>query len=154
MLWLGLIPMIALAAERRITRDEVPSVVIDAAASKFPKAKLLKFVEVTSNGLKSYELTLVFEGKQSDLVVAAEGKLLALETVIAAAALPEPVRKALAASKYGKGKVRRAERIDDLKTAGAPPTFEIDVEVTGKDRELTYDSKGTLLHDEEFNEED
>ena len=153
-LWLGLIPWIALAGERRITREQVPAVVLDAAATRYPKARLLRFVEATSGGKTNYELTLQLDGKQSDLVVSADGKLVALETVIAVKALPDAVRKALAASKYGKGKVRRVELIEDLSTPGAPPSIEIDVEVGGKGYELTFDNTGALLKAEATDEED
>ena len=150
---LWVIPWFVLGAERKIPREEVPAAVIDAATARFPKAKLTRFIEETSAGKKTYELRLDLEGKLSDLVVSADGKPLALETVIAAADLPEPVRKALAASKYAKGKLRRVERIEDLKTSG-PPTYELDVEMPGKNRELTFNTRGALVKDEESDEED
>jgi hypothetical protein len=152
-LLLVLVPCLALASERKISREEVPKAVLDGALARYPKAKLVRFVEEVSAGRKTYEITLEAEGKRTDLVLSAEGKPLVAEQVIGLKDLPGPVQKGLSASKYAKARVDRVERVEDLKTASAP-TFELIVDVAGRKRELSFDGTGALTKDEEADDED
>ena len=143
----------ALAGEKKISREEVPRPVLEAVLARYPKGKLVRFIEESEKGQKSYEVVIEAGAKRVELVLSADGKPLLEEQKISVAELPAGVRTALAASAYGKARVLQVERLEDLKTPGAA-TFEVLVEQGGKKRELVFDAAGALTKDEDVTHED
>jgi hypothetical protein len=90
---------------------------------------------------------------ETELLISPEGKILEEEQIVTEADLPEPVQKALAASKYGKAKVLRVEKVISSDKPRAP-SFELVVEQGGKKRELLFSFTGTLTEDEDAGDEE
>jgi hypothetical protein len=139
---------LTLAADEPLKKQDVPAPVLASVAKKYPSGVMKAFEKEVEEGKTQYEVKVVAEGRTSDIIVAPDGTLLLEETTIPASELPATVSRALAASSYGKAKVVRVERINDLQASGAP-SFEVVVNGQGKQRELIFDSTGKLRQDEE-----
>ena len=75
--------------------------------------------------------------------VSAEGKILAEETVIAAAELPAPVKEGIDASKYKTWKRLKAEKVIEEEKTDAPK-YEVMVENKGSKFELLIEKDGKI----------
>ena len=137
----------AFASEKTIQRADVPKPVLEAVEAKYPNAKLTHFAKEVESGKTLYEVVVDADTGHAEVSVSPEGKVVSEETTIAAKDLPEAVQNGLAASRYGKAKVLRVERV----TAAARPgvtTFELMVEQAGKKHELAFNQTGKLTRDE------
>ena len=148
-----LVPVVAFGGEKTVKLEEVPAVVVKAAAERHPKGKVTKYIEESDGTKKSYEVVFDLDGQKVELVIAADGKLEEEERIFAAKDLPPEVTKAIAASKYAKATVGRVERVENLRTR-TPPIWEVIVEEGGKRRELVFENSKALKKDKEADKED
>jgi uncharacterized membrane protein YkoI len=133
--------------EKSLKRADVPKPVIDAVTKKYPSARLKKFGEEEDEGKRIYEVELANGAEQVSIDVSPEGKILAEETVIKPASLPEPVKAGLKASKYGTWKITKAERvIHDEKTDA--PEYEVVVTAKKEKFEVVLDGTGKITKEE------
>ena len=66
--------------EKEINAADLPKAVTRAAAKRFPNAKITKVEEVTDEDDKVvYELALIHDGEKMEVVIAPNGKILAME---------------------------------------------------------------------------
>jgi DNA-binding beta-propeller fold protein YncE len=124
-----------------------PQVVHDAIASAYTSAKQLGCKLEREDGRDQYEVKLeMADGTKGEADVTPDGKVLALEEVVTAAAVPEPVMTAFH-SKYPNETPARVERITQ---PGKPLQFELTVR---GHEELTFSATGELLETEPADEE-
>jgi hypothetical protein len=149
----GLIATSAEAAEKHLKKSEVPAVVLDAVATKYPKARMMRFSEEQEAGKKVYEVAIESDGHKAEISVAADGAILVEERVVTVNDLPDAVRKGLASSSYAGANVRRVEMVIETKKPEAP-TFELLVDQGGTKHELVFDGSGKLLKEEKVGLQD
>jgi hypothetical protein len=136
------------AAEKKIKKEDVPAPVLAAVAAQYPRAALKHFEQEPADDGKGvqYEVQIDDGGRIADVIVAPEGRILVEELEIAQKDLPPAVAKALAASKYGKGKVTTVEKLTE--PGQADSRYEILVDGAGGKHELLFDAAGVLREDE------
>jgi hypothetical protein len=144
----------AVAGERKVDEADVPRPVLDGIAKRYPNARKLGFVKESEHGKTVYEVRLDADGRKLEIDVAPDGKLLAEEEQVAFAAIPDAVKKGLAAApKVGKWSVQRAEKVSD--PAGATPMkYEIVVKRGDERAEVTLSEEGKVLATERGDDDD
>ena len=95
-----------------------------------------------------YEVELVKDGKQSDVSVSPEGKLISVEEKVEFDAIPAAAQTTLK-EKAGKGKIGKCEKI----TADGKVTFEAVVHKGKKVIEYTVAEDGKFVKDEDVTDE-
>jgi hypothetical protein len=133
----------AFANEKPIKQGDVPDPVLAAVEAKYPNAKLTHFAKEVEDGKTLYEVAFTVGTTHAEVSVSPEGKIVLEETTITLKDLPDAVRNGLAASRYGKAKVLRVERVLEAAKPGVT-TFELMVEQSGKKHELEFDGAGKL----------
>ena len=137
--------------EEKVPLDKVPKAVMDSVKAKFPEAELKGASKETEKGKTSYEISLKFKNANHDVLVTPEGKITAIEKLIAATDLPAPVQETLK-SKYAQATIKSAEQIsdgDDKITA-----FEVQLVLADKKGlEVKFDPTGKVLEEEKKEEE-
>ncbi|AGA24862.1 Protein of unknown function (DUF2874) [Singulisphaera acidiphila DSM 18658] len=133
---------VAGADEESIPVDKLPAAVLKAAKAKFPKAKIDEAAKEVEDGVTTYEVSLKVEGHSVDLAIKPDGTIVEIEKEIAADALPEAVKKTLAA-KYPNVKIKKAEEI----TKGGDGS--VSYEVVVGSAEVVLDAKGKIVKTEE-----
>src|SRR5690349_3414862 len=103
----------ASAGEKKISRAEVPKPALSAIEKHFPAARQLGFERDEEGGKLVYEANLMDGTRRLDVDLAPDGALLAVEETIKLEAAPDAVRKSLAASKYGRQPVSKAEKVSE-----------------------------------------
>lgn len=145
---LMLLPLAALAAEKKIAEKEVPKVVLDAVKAKHPSAKLVAFEREDNKGKTVFEVGIDESGARTDIDVSPEGKLLVEESDIKVADVPAAVMKAFEADKKHAGwKAVHAEKVVDLAHPDAP-RYELAVENGKKKAEVLFERDGAAVKPE------
>jgi uncharacterized membrane protein YkoI len=113
----GLLGLVASGAwarddEQKLPLDKVPKVVMDSVKAKFPEAELKGAAKETENGKTSFEVSLTFKKANIDVILTPEGKITAIEKVVAASDLPMPVTQTVK-SKYPQATIKLAEELSD-----------------------------------------
>ena len=130
------------AKEEKIPLDKLPTAVVKAVKAKFDGATLVSAEKEKADGKLVYEVNLKHKGHAIEVTVTPEGKIVAVEKIIAAKDLPEAVADALK-QKYPKATVKKVEEIskDDKITA-----YEVLLVTDGKKTlEVKFDPKGKVL---------
>jgi hypothetical protein len=123
--------------------------VLATIEKRFPGAKQLGFERETENGKVIYEANLVDGGRRIDVDVSPEGTLLVVEETIKLEAAPDVVRKALAASKYGKLPVAKSEKVTHYENEKATSVaYEFVVGSSAKRVEVVLGENGKILKQE------
>jgi Putative beta-lactamase-inhibitor-like, PepSY-like len=135
---LSVLAVAARAQEGKISPEKLPSAVRKAVDKKFPQAKYRGAAREVADGKTTYEVELTVEGRAVDAILSPEGKILEVEKEVAAADLPGPVKKALAA-KYPGAKVEKAETL--TKGEDGPVRYEIVINGT----EVLLTAKGEIV---------
>jgi len=141
------------AKEYAINRSEVPEAVLKVATEKYPHAQMNRFVREIDHKRTLYEVQLDLGRARAELIVTPAGAIQSEELAIALADAPASVQRGLAASRFGKSKVLRVEKVTRAERA-RKPTYEIVVDLGGKKHELTFDANGRLVTSERTEEED
>ena len=111
----------AAEAEHTIPGTRVPAVVRDAFRHAYPTAHATKYSTEVENGKTVYEVESRDGDVHRDLLISAEGTILEVETQVALADLPPPVRTAATANG---AHVTRAEQV----VAGHDTTYEFKIQ--------------------------
>ena len=119
--------------------------VLETVAAKYPNAKFTHFAKEVEGDKIFYEVVLENGAAHAEVSVSPEGEIVSEETTIALEEVPTAVANGLAASRYGKAKVVRVERVS---AAGKATTFEFLVELSGKKHELVLDQDGKFARSE------
>jgi hypothetical protein len=136
------------AGEEKVKESEVPKATIEAVHKKYPKAKLVGCSKEDEDGKTTYEVQIEDGARKIDIDLSAEGKILAEEEVIGADALPKEVKAGLAASKYAKWTLKRAEKIVKEEKAD-DPSYELVLADPEHRAEVVFDKAGKLLKEEQ-----
>jgi uncharacterized membrane protein YkoI len=132
------------ADEEKVALDKLPKAVKDAIKAKFPDAELVGAEKETENGKTQYEVSIKNKKDKLDVILSADGKIVAIEKEIEAKELPKPVTAALDA-KYPKATIKKVEEI----TKDDKVTFEVLIETADKKKlEVVFDPKGKIVEEE------
>lgn len=155
-------PARAGGTESACKEADVPKVVVEALAKKYPGSVVKSWAKEEEDKKVAYEAKVEIASKDKDgkeifrkidAVLSDDGKVLYEEELVVADALPAAVRIAIAASKYAKATVKSIERTILAEKADAA-TYEIAFELDGKKHEATFDATGKITEEEEADEAD
>ena len=152
------IPALARAEDdaKPVKEADVPKAVVDALQKKYPGAKVSSWATEEEDKKLTYEAKLEVAAKDKagkdttrklEVTLSVEGKILAEEERISVDTLPDAVKKALADSKYGKGKVAHADRLIEEEKADEAK-YELSIELDGKKYDVTFDKAGNIKEEE------
>ncbi len=125
------------ANAQRLADDKVPAVVKAAFTKQFPKAEHAKW-EMESR--TEYEVNFKQGGADRSATYGTDGTWLETEQAIKADALPEPVRKAIAAG-YADHKVKGIDVAESPKGT----VYEVDMEKGEESLEVVFAADGKVL---------
>ena len=124
--------LLAVAAEKKLTLQQLPPAVQKAVAAETKGAEVLGFSTEKEHGRTVYEAETKVAGRTRDITFSAEGALLEVEEEVALDSLPAAVRESI--GKKGAGaKVEKVEK----STRGAAVSYEATVVRSGKRSEFT-----------------
>ena len=135
------------AAESAVKNADVPAAVKDAVEKRYAGAKQLGWEMEVEEGKTRYEVKLEQGKDHLEVSVTSEGKVLSEESELAYSAVPEAVKKAFAAGKYGAWKVHKAEKIVDGQDA-AKVSYEVAAKQGSEGVEVVFDASGKQLKEE------
>jgi hypothetical protein len=138
---------VARGDEEKVSLDKLPAPVKAAIKARFPGAELKGAAKEAEGGETIFEVLLTYKGDKYDVAVEANGEIEEIERAILVDALPSAVVKAIKA-KYPKAELEKAEQVTD---EDGEVTYEVAVEVGGKDIEVAVTPKGKI---KEAGEED
>ena len=137
-------PLAARASEKALKKADVPAPVLETVARMYADAKQTGYQKEVEKGKTEYEVKLERGKEKMEVSLTADGKILNEESVVAFEDVPEAVRNAFAASKYGKWKVRKAEKIVEGEDA-ARVSYEIAAQYGRDFAEVVFDSAGKIV---------
>lgn len=133
------------AAERRLTRDQLPEAVRQVADERSKGATVRGYATETENGQREYEVEMISNGHSKDVTITPSGSVIEVEEQVDLNTLPPAVKAALE-QKAGKGKITKVESI--TKQAGVA-AYEAQISVEGKHSEIQVGPEGQTLNHEE-----
>lgn len=129
------------ADEERITLDKLPKAVVDAVKAKFPDAELTGAEKETNGDKVLYEVEFKTKGKNAEMLLTPEGKVVSVEKEIEAKELPKVVANVVEA-RFPKATVKKAEK----ETKNDAVTYQVRLETTDKkSAALVLDTAGKVL---------
>ena len=140
-------------SERAVSLSEVPQPVKKTIQRVAGKNEVTEIEEITQGTMKMYEAEWYADGREVEILVASDGRLIGryFETEVDLKDVPRRVRRTIL-RKAGKHKVNEVEMIE----IGNEKIYEAEWFEGGKEIEIQVDSKGKLLSKaaEEEEEED
>lgn len=140
-------PLAASAGEKSLKKSDVPAPVLETVQKKYADAKQTGYQMEVENGKTEYEVKLERGKEKLEVSLTADGKIVSEEAVVAFEAVPENVRKAFSASKYGSWKVKKAEKVAEGED-GATVKYEIAAHHGKEAAEVVFDSAGKIVKEE------
>jgi hypothetical protein len=128
------------AQEKKISRKDVPAAVLSAFARAYPHAKIRGTSTEVEKGTTYYEIESVDGTQARDLLYLADGTVAEIEEVVAASALPAPVKTAVG-NEFAKAKIAKAEKV----TKGTDVSYEVHVTLGSKKGSVIVDASGKVL---------
>ncbi len=133
------------AAEKKITRANLPPAVLKTAEQQSAGSTITGYSQDRENGQLEYEVQMTTQGHSKDVTIAPDGQLLEVEEQVALSSLPAEVQAALR-HKAGKGTITKVE---SLTKHGALVAYEAQVRTAGRHSEVQVGPSGqTLTHEE------
>jgi uncharacterized membrane protein YkoI len=129
------------AAEKRISKKELPPAVQKTADEETQHAAVRGYSKDTENGQLEYEVQMVTNGHTKDVTIAPDGRVLEIEEEVRMDSLRPEVRSGLEAQ-AGMGKITKVE---SLTKHGAIVAYEAQVSTSGKHSEVQVGSDGKDL---------
>lgn len=127
------------AAETKLTVDQLPPAVQAAAKEKAAGATILGASTEKEHGRTTYEVETKQDGKSRDLTFDEKGSLLEVEQEVDLDSIPEPAKQAIQ-KKLAGGTVKKVESV----TQGSATSYEADVtSKSGKNREVAVNADGS-----------
>ena len=108
-------PASAQAPEKKLTLQDLPPVVQAAVKAQLQGGTVRGLAKEIENGATVYEAELTVQGRNKDIIVDAEGKVLTIEDQTTLEAIPAPARAAIQKA-VGKGKLTIVEKVTKGKT--------------------------------------
>ena len=97
--------------ERKVTEKEVPKAVLQVFNQTYPRATVKEYAEEIEDGQKFYEISFEFEGRRIDAIYKPDGKLNAIEEIIATEQLPDVIHQAIS-KEFPQFSIQLAEKIE------------------------------------------
>ncbi len=134
-----------LAAEQKITRNDLPDAVRKTADAQSQGATVRGYAKEKENGQWEYEVQTVVNGHSRDITIAPDGHVLEVEEEVKLESLPPAVQQGLQA-KAGAGKITKVE---SLTKSDRLVAYEAQVTTGGKHTEIQVGPDGKPLDHEE-----
>ena len=131
----------AFAAEQRVKMEDLPVAVRNTVKNQSQGAQVRGFSKETENGKVFYEAELKIDGRNRDLLIAADGTVVEVEEEVALESLPPSV-KAAYEKRAAKGKI---ESVESVSKGGQIVAYEARVRVGGKVSEVRLSPTGAPL---------
>src|SRR5579863_9865508 len=138
-------PLNTFAADKSISRADLPSPVQKAADEQAKGATVRGYSKEIENGKVEYEVQIVVNGHSKDITIAPDGSLIEIEEQVSIDALSPKVRSSLIA-KAAKGQITKVE---SLTKHGKIVAYEAQVLTAGKRSEVQVGPNGEALDHEE-----
>jgi uncharacterized membrane protein YkoI len=100
----------AQAAEKKITRAQLPAAVEKTVTEQSRGAEIKGLSTETENGKKVFEVELIADGRSRDILIDEQGSVIEVEQEVPFTSLPEPVKTGLTAA-AGKGTLGKVESL-------------------------------------------
>lgn len=142
---LGLVPALALAADKKLSREQVPAHVLATADRETQGATVKGYLTEREDGRKVYEVETIVNGHTRDLQIAKDGTLNEVEEEVALSALPSSVQAGLKA----KAKGAEVVKVESLTKKGKLVAYEADTLRGRRKGSIQVGTTGeTLTHEE------
>ena len=140
------VPVLGLAAEKKLQRSELPPAVEKAMQPRLQGATIKGFSTEVEGGKRLYEVELMVDGHSRDISFLANGEIAEIEEEVALDALPPEIRTALTA----KAKGATITKVESLTKKERLVAYEATAKTaSGKRKEFQVGPKGeTLKHEE------
>src|SRR6202163_434348 len=135
------IPSVSVAADKKITRAQLPAAVERTVAQQSQGAVIKGFSTEKEAGKTVYEMELTVNGHGKDISMDAQGNVLEIEEEVALASVPAGVKAGLTKA-AGTGKI---VKIESLTKQGKLVAYEADVQSGKKRREIQVGPEGQKL---------
>jgi hypothetical protein len=136
---------LGLAADKRLTKKELPAAVQKAADEQSKGATVIGYSSEVENGKTEYEVKLKVGDHTKDVSFDGSGQLLEIEEEVAFAGLPKNVQDGLKTA-AGTGTLGKVE---SLTKRGKIVAYEAKLTTNGKRSEVQVGPKGEKLNHEE-----
>ena len=137
---------VALAAEKRISKSDLPHAVQKTAEEESQGSIVRGYTTDTESGRVEYEVQMTTHGHSKDVTIAPDGQLMEVEQQVTMDTLPADVKAGLR-GKAGKGRIAK---IESLTKHGSIVAYEAQVMITtGKHSEVQIGPDGKPLAHEE-----
>ena len=127
-----------IAAEKKITRAQLPAAVERTVAQQSQGAVIKGFSTEKEGGQTVYEMELTVNGRAKDISMDAQGNILETEEEVALASLPGRVQAALTKA-AGTGTI---VKVESLTKQGKLVAYEADIQSGKKHREIQVGPEG------------
>ncbi len=128
------------AADQKIKLQDMPPAVQQAVMEQSKGATVRGYSKEVEDGTTSYEAELTVNGRARDISFGADGKVLAVEEVVALDSVPAPARAAIQKA-VGTGKLNKVEAV----TEKGITNYEAAITKSGKQSEVKVDSNGKTI---------
>jgi len=135
----------ARAAEKRISRDDLPAAVQKAADEQAQVATVRGYSKEVENGQLEYEVQMVTNGHTKDVSIAPDGRVLEVEEQVDIANLPGDVNSGLRA----RAKTGKITKVESIKKGGTLVAYEAQIVSAGRRWEVQVGPDGGRLDHEE-----
>jgi uncharacterized membrane protein YkoI len=136
---LALSSVMAFAAESRVKMQDLPEAVQRTVKEQTKNAKLRALAREVENGQTFYEAETVANGKNRDVLIDVQGKVVEVEEATTLASIPDAAQKALTAA-AGSGKIVTVETI----TKDSVVSYEAVIQKGGKKSEVAVTADGSV----------
>lgn len=133
------------AAEKPVSRAELPQAVRKTADEQSKGATIKRFVKDNEDGQLEYEAEMVVNGHSKDVSIAPDGRLLEIEEQVELDQLQPVVQEGLK-SRAGRGTITKVESITKK---GNIVAYEAQVRTNGRHSEIQVGPDGKPLSHEE-----
>ena len=141
----SLLTLSAMAAEKQISRAQLPESVRKTADEQAKGATVRNYTTEIENGRREYEVEMTINGHTKDVSIGTDGRLLVIEEQVDVKSLPTHVVSALR-GRAGRGLITKVESITKL---GSLVAYEAQVDSAGKHSEIQVGASGQALNHEE-----
>ena len=128
------------AQDRKISKNDVPAPVLEAFARAYPHATIRGTSTEVENGRTYYEIESLDGTQARDILYLPDGTAAEIEEVVAATALPAPVKRGVE-NEFAKAKIAKAEKV----TKGTQISYEVHVSQGSKTGSIVVDPSGKVL---------
>lgn len=135
----------AIAAEKKLSKADLPAPVQKTAEEQSKGATVLGYSSDREDGKLEYEVKMTVDGHSKAATIAPDGSLIEIEEQVSMDNLSAPVKAGLLA-KAGKGTIRK---IESLTKHGTIVAYEAQVYTVGKHSEVQVGPEGKPLDHEE-----